>query len=159
MRTIIFTIALFFESLIIFSQDFEYLKKVDTIYIEFKGNKNAKKYSIQTRIQPISFDERAYDFVIHGKWALYFHHTEYKNWEKKEANIVSEVRKVNKIFVKKHRKEIIGIEFFKKFKSQDIVCDILTQLKVLYIIDFTEKKKGEVMAYEVSSINICPVSE
>lgn len=159
MRTIIYTIAIFFTSLIIYSQDFEYLKKSDTIYIEFKGNKNENKYSIQTRIQPTNFDERAYNFVIQGKWGLYFDHTKYKNWDKKEANIVSEVRKVNKLFLKKHRKDIIGIDFFEKYKTEVIVCEILTQLKVLYIIDFTEKKKGEVKIYEVSSINICPVSE
>lgn len=46
MRTIIYTIAIFFTSLIIYSQDFERLKKLDTILLEFKGNKNEKKYSI-----------------------------------------------------------------------------------------------------------------
>lgn len=159
MRTIIYTIAIFFTSLIIYSQDFEHLKKLDTIYIEFKDNKNEKKYSIQTRIQPTNFDERAYNFVVEDLWGLYFQHPKYKNWEKQEANIVSEVRKVNKSFLKKHKKDIIGIDFLKKYKSEDIVCEILTQLKILYIIDFTEKKKGNVKIYEVNSINVCPVSE
>jgi hypothetical protein len=159
MRTIIYTIAIFFTSLIIYSQDFEYLKKSDTIYIEFKGKKNEKKYSIQTRIQPTNFDERAYDFVVQDKWGLYFQHSKYENWEKKEANIVSDVKKINKSFLKKHKKDIIGIDFFKKYKSVDIVCKIFTQSKVIYIIDFTEKKKNEFKMYEVSSMNVCPVSE
>lgn len=159
MRTIIYTIAIFFTSLIIYSQDFEYLKKSDTIYIEFKGNKNEKKYSIQTRIQPTNFDERAYNFVVQNKWGLYFQHPKYKNWEKQDANITSEIRKVNKSFLKKHKKDIIGIDFFKKHEHNDIICELFTQLKVFYIIDFTENKKGNVILHEVNCINYCPSIE
>ena len=79
--------------------------------------------------------------------------------EKKEANIVSEVKKVNKSFLKKNKKHIIGINFFKKYEQNDIICQLFTQLKVFYIIDFTEKKKGNVLLYEVNSIHFCPVSE
>ena len=159
MRTIIYIIAIFFTSLNIYCQDFEYLKKTDTIYIEFKNNKNEKKYFIQTRIQPTNFDERAYDFVIQDKWRLYFQHLKYKNWEKKEANIVSEVRKVNNSFLKKYKKEIIGIDFLKKNEQNDIICELFTQLKVFYIIDFTEKEKENVILYEVNCINFCPSIE
>ncbi|SFC55135.1 hypothetical protein SAMN05216297_101226 [Flavobacterium phragmitis] len=54
---------------------------------------------------------------------------------------------------------MIGIDFLKKHKSQDIICEILTQSKVLYIIDFTEKRRGMVKMYEVNSNNVCHVSE
>ncbi|WP_300978273.1 hypothetical protein [Flavobacterium sp.] len=159
MKKFICTIVTLFSLSIIYSQDFDYFKKKDTIYIEFKGNKNEKKYSIQTRIKPINFDEKSYEFVVPNRWRFVFYHTKYKNWDKQEAGIVSEVREVGKMFLKEHKRTIIGISFFRKHESEDIVCEILTQFKVLYVIDFTEKKKGEFKMYEVSSINVCPVSE
>lgn len=159
MKNILYIIVTFLASSITYCQGFENLKKSDTIYIKFKGKKNEKKDIIHAQIQSNNFIERAYNFAPFDKQNLSFQYSTFKNWDKKEANIVSEIRKVNKSFLKKHRKEIIGIDFFEKYKTEVIVCEILTQLKVLYIIDFTEKKKGEVKIYEVSSINICPVSE
>ncbi|SFC55161.1 hypothetical protein [Flavobacterium phragmitis] len=97
MKKILYVITILLSQTI-FSQDFEYLKKVDTIYIKFKGCKNEKKYSIQTRVQPTNFDERAYNFLVKDKGYLYFQHQKYKNWYKKEENIVSEVRNVNRLF-------------------------------------------------------------
>ena len=158
-RTFIYSIAMFFTSIIIYGQDFKLLEKSDTIFIKFKGNKYEKMYSIQTRIEPTNFDERAYNFVVQDKFGLYFEHPKYKNWEKKEANIVSEVRKVNKSFLKRNKKRIIGIDFFKKNTQNDIVCELFKQFKVLYIIDFTEKNKGNIMLYEVNCTNYCPSIE
>ncbi|TDD78442.1 hypothetical protein [Flavobacterium caseinilyticum] len=109
MRLYLLLLLLF--SIKVFSQNYNSLKESDTIYIEFKGKNNEKKHSIDTRIQPNNFDERAYNFVLPGKFGLYFQHQKFKNWEKKEANIVSEVRKVNKSFLKKNKKHIIGINF------------------------------------------------
>jgi hypothetical protein len=154
-----YLLLLLLFSIKLFSQNYNSLKESDTIYIEFKGKINERKYSIDTRIKPNNFDERAYNFVLPGKLALYFQHPEFKNWEKKDANIISEVRIVNKVFLKKNKEHIIGINFLKKYEQNDIICQLFTQLKVFYIIDFTEKKKGNVMLYEVNSMNVCPVSE
>lgn len=154
-----YLLLLLLFSIKLFSQNYNSLKESDTIYIEFKGKINERKYSIDTRIKPNNFDERAYNFVLPGKLALYFQHPEFKNWEKKDANIISEVRIVNKAFLKKNKEHIIGINFLKKYEQNDIICQLFTQLKVFYNIDFTEKKKGNVMLYEVNSMNVCPVSE
>ncbi|CAH0337141.1 hypothetical protein FVB9288_02885 [Flavobacterium sp. CECT 9288] len=154
-----YLLLLLLFSIKLFSQNYNSIKESDTIYIEFKGKINERKYSIDTRIKPNNFDERAYNFVLPGKFGLYFQHPEFKNWEKKEANIISEVRIVNKAFFKKNKEHIIGINFLKKYEQNDIICQLFTQLKVFYIIDFTEKKKGNVMLYEVNSMNVCPVSE
>lgn len=159
MKNILFTTTLYFLSISIHSQNYDSLKESDTIYIEFKGKINERKYSIDTSFKPNNFDERAYSFVVPGKLALYFQHPEFKNWEKKDANIISEVRKVNKAFLKKNKEHTIGINFLKKHEQNNIVCQLFTQLKVFYIIDFTEKKKGNVILYEVNSMNVCPVSE
>ena len=159
MKNFLITITFYLISISMHSQNYNSLKESDTIYIEFKGKINEKKYAIDTRVQPTNFDERAYNFIIPGKFGLYFQHPKFKNWEKKEVNIVSEVRKVNKSFFKKNKKHIIGINFLKKHEKNDIICQLFTQLKVFYIIDFTEKKKGNIMLYEVNSMNVCPVSE
>ena len=159
MKNILYIIITFLASSIIYGQGFEDLKKTDTIYIEFKGSKNEKKDIIHAQIKSNNFIERVYNFSPFDKQNLSFQYSTFKNWEKQEANIVSEVRKVNKSFLKKHKKDIIGIDFFKKHKSEDVICEIFTQLKVLYLIDFTEKKKGEINVYEVNCINYCPSIE
>lgn len=159
MKSFFYTIALYFISLSIYCQDYEYLKKTDTIYIEFNGNKNEKKYSIQTRMQPTNFDERAYHFFVKNKLGFYFQHPEYKNGKKQEMKTTSGVKKVNKSFIKEHQKNIIGIDFLKKYNSTEMICDIFTQLKVFYIIDYSEKKKGTIMLYEVNCLNYCPSIE
>ena len=159
MKNFLLTITVYLLSISIHSQNYNSLIKSDTIYIEFKGKNNEKKYAIDTRIHSNNFDERAYSFVFPGKLALYFQHPQFKNWEKKDANIVSEIRDVNKSFLRKNKKQIIGLNFLKKHEQNDIICQLFTQLKVFYIIDFTEKKKGNVVLYEVNSMNVCPVSE
>jgi hypothetical protein len=159
MKNILYTIVAFLASPIIYGQDFEYLKKSDTIYIEFKDRKNEKKDIIHSQITSNNFIERAYDFNLFDENNLYFQYSTFKNWEKKEDNIISEIRKVNKSFLKKHKKEIVRIDSLKKYKYNDIVCELFSQLKVLYIIDFTEKKKGNVILYEVNCLNYCPSIE
>lgn len=159
MKNILYTIFAFFISTIIYSQNFECLKKLDTIYIEFKGRKNEKRDILHSRITSNNFLERAYDFTLADKQHLNFQYSTFKNWEKKEANTVSEIRKVNKSFLKKHKKHIVRIDSLKKYAYNDIVCELFTQLKVFYIIDFTEKKKGDIMLYEVNCINYCPSIE
>lgn len=159
MKNILYTIVAFLTSTIIYGQDFEYLKKSDTIYIEFKDRKNEKKDIIHSQITSNNFIERAYDFNLFDKQNFYFQYSTFKDWTKKEANIISEIRKVNKSFLKKHKKEIIRIDSLKEYKYNDIVCELFSQLKVFYIIDFTEKKKGNFMLYEVNCINYCPSIE
>ncbi|WP_124019409.1 hypothetical protein [Flavobacterium hydrophilum] len=160
MKTILYTLTILFVSITARSQEFEYLKKLDTIYIEFKGKKNEKKHSIQTRNAPQNFDERLYSFSLKKTLIrLNFEHWKFINWEKKEANVVSEVRKVDKLFLRKHKREIIKICYLEKYNYDEIVCELFSPLKVFYIIDFTEKIKGNVVLYEVICINSCPVYE
>lgn len=160
MKTILYTLTILFVSITGRSQEFEYLKKLDTIYIEFKGKKNEKKHSIQTRNEPQNFDERLYSFSLKKPLIrLNFEHWKFINWKKKEANIVSEVRKVGTVFLKKHKKEIIKIRYLEKYNYDEIICKLFSPLKVLYIIDFTEEIKGNAILYEVNCINYCPIIE
>ena len=45
------------------------------------------------------------------------------------------------------------------FDYEEIVCEIFSQLKTIYIIDYTEKKQKEIVLYEVVLINYCPAYE
>lgn len=160
MKSILYTIAIIFTSTTIYSQDSESLKKIDTIYIKFKGIKNEKKHNIQTHITPNNFDEKAFVIKLkNDKGILQFDHVKYKNWEKKNADITSEIKKVNKLFLKKNKDKIISSKLLAQYNYQKIVCEILSRSKTLYIIDYTEKKERNITLYEVILINYCPVSE
>lgn len=161
MKNIICIIVTFLTTPTLYSQNFDYLKKCDTIYIEYRGNEYEKKYSAQISVDPTVFEERFYDFAVNIKdrWRLTFVLIKYKNWEKKEAKITSEVRKVNDIFLKEQKNIIIGIDFLKKYNREVIICEILKRNKVFYIIDYTEKEKCEVKIYEVNCLNDCPIGE
>lgn len=160
MKIKLYTIAAFFLTTVIYSQDFDYLKKADTLYIKFRGKENEKKYIIETRITPSNYEEKVYNFTLENKnGLLHFEHSKYKNIEKKNANQVSEVRKVNKSFLKKNKKKIIDVYDLKEYKYDDIICQLFSPLKTFYIIDFTEKKKRNVTIYEVNCMNNCSINE
>ena len=72
---------------------------------------------------------------------------------------MSEVRKVNKSFLKKNKNKIISTYLLDQFDYEEIVCEIFSQLKTIYIIDYTEKKQKEIVLYEVVLINYCPAYE
>lgn len=159
MRNILYTIVILFTSTTIYSQDLEFLKKLDTIYIQFKGAKNEKKYAIQTRITTTDFNEKAYTFILNNKQNFYFEHAKFKSWKKKDANIVSEIKSVDRFFLRKIKNKIINIKDLKKYDNQVIACEIFSQLKTLYIIDYTQKKDKNITLYEVVSYNNCKILE
>ena len=66
---------------------------------------------------------------------------------------------VDKSFLRKNKKKTIKIDVLNKFDYQDIACEIFNQLKVIYIIDLSEKKDKNSMQYRVISMNLCHVKE
>ena len=62
----------FIISLNVFSQNLEYLKKLDTIYIPYYGKENEKKHNIQTRINPTDFKEKSFNFQLKN---IFFSHS------------------------------------------------------------------------------------
>ena len=136
-------------------QNFDFLKNSDTLYIAFKGKKSEKKLDIQTRITPNNFNEKSFQFNLKKKEIiLNFQHIKFKNLEKKNANITSEEKKINKTFLRKKKPTIISISLLEKYSYEEIACEILSPVKTLYIIDYTEK-----IIYEVNSMNYCPSIE
>jgi hypothetical protein len=76
-----------------------------------------------------------------------------------KGNSRIDTRFEDKSFLKKHKKEIINIDFLKKFEDQYIACELLSDNKILYIIDCTEEKNKKVTLYRVHLIYLCPVYE
>lgn len=158
MKNIFYTIVILLFSKTIYGQDINYLKKYDTLYIKFKGKKCEKKYDKQTRITPSNFNEKSFQFKIKKNLiTLNFEHSMYKNLEKKNAGIVSEEKQISKKFLRKNKNKIVSISLLKKYSYDEIVCEILSQSKTLYVIDYTEEKG--IIIYEVNSMNYCPSIE
>ncbi|MCV2484071.1 hypothetical protein OD917_03985 [Flavobacterium sp. SH_e] len=134
----------------IYSQNYEYLKKLDTIYISFKKGKHNMK--IEYPEEKNGFKNKGYFFNVKKKEIQPFRF-------EIDKNRTSDNTVVNKSFLRKHKRKTIKIDALNKFDYQDVSCEILNQLKTIYIIDYSEKKNKNVMLYRVISINLCYTKE
>jgi hypothetical protein len=140
----ILTIALLGH--VMYSQSYEYIKKLDTIYIPFREGKFNIKIDYPEEIN--GFKNRSYIFNYKKKNdnSFYFEF---------DRNRTAENKKIKKSFLKKNKEKIIEINSLKKFDYQDIACDLFNRLKIIYIIDFSEKKGKSIKMYRVISMNVC----
>jgi len=129
-----------------YSQSYKYIEKLDTIYIPFKEGEFNIKIDYPEEIN--GFKNRSYIF----------------NYKKKndnsfcfefDRNRTSENKNIKKSFFKKNKEKIIEIDSLKKFDYQDIACNLFNRLKIIYIIDFSEKKGRNIKMYRVISMNLC----
>jgi hypothetical protein len=142
----LYILTLVFLGHVMYSQSYEYIKKLDTIYIPFKeGEFNIK---IDYPEEKNGFKNRTYIFNYKKKNdnSFYFEF---------DRNRTSENKKIKKSFLKKNKEKIIEIDLLKKFDYQDIACDLFNRLKIIYIIDFSEKKGRNIKMYRVISMNLC----
>lgn len=142
----LYILTLVFLGHVMYSQSYEYIKKLDTIYIPFKeGEFNIK---IDYPEEKNGFKNRSYIFNYKKKNdnSFYFEF---------DRNRTSENKKIKKSFLKKNKEKIIEIDLLKKFDYQDIACDLFNRLKIIYIIDFSEKKGRNIKMYRVISMNLC----
>lgn len=131
---------------------------MDTLYIAFKGKKSEKKQNIQSRTASNDFTEKAFQFKLECKKnTLNFEYVKYKNLEKKNSDLNSEERSVNKAFLRQNRNKILRVSKLKSYSYEEIACEIFSQIKTIYIIDYTERKG--ITMYEVNSMNYCPSIE
>lgn len=86
------------------------------------------------------------------------------NYKKKKGNVfqfeldrnkVLENQQINKSFIKKNKEKIIDMKSLNVFDFQDVACNVFNRLKIIYVIDCTEKKNTNVMLYRVMSMNLC----
>lgn len=134
-----------------YSQDIAFIKKLDTIYIRFKEDKFHNRFIFPDDYK--GFKERRYtlNFIENSKKEFFkFFFTEYPNSDKREKGIKSDVKIVKKRFLKKHKNEIIDIDFFKKYGIYKSTYEAFENCSIIYIIDLNDKKKGQIKLYEVT---------
>ena len=134
----------------IYSQSYEYIKRLDTIYISFKPS----VYNIK-----IEYPEEKKGFKNKGYLFNYKKENRRTFRFELDKNNRSENTKINKSFLRKNKKKTIKTEALNKFNYQNVSCEIFNQLKIIYIIDFSEKKDKNIMLYRVMSMNYCPSIE
>lgn len=150
MKHLCLLIVLFTSS--VYSQSYEHIKKLDTIYIPFREGKYNIKFDYPVEID--GFKNRSYMFNYKKKDEHGF------DFEfKKNPSKIVETKKINKKFLKKNKEKIIEIDSLKKFDYQDIQCDLFNRLKIFYIIDFSEKKGKNSKMYRVVFMRHCIVFE
>jgi hypothetical protein len=131
------------------SQDIKDIKKLDTIYIFFKEGNNQHKTFVK------DYDDNGYYFFDgdvyfckDAKGIYYYDNSDIpftKVWKSADE------RYVRKCFLRKHKKEIIGIDFFKKLKDERIsFVDFSEKPKIYYIIDAADFKKNKIKLVEVN---------
>ncbi len=151
-----FTILILFLHIIIYSQKIEDILKLDTIYIEYNNVKSS--YKIIEDIDKEGFVNRLYGFTSLNKKNknsnILVLFRKYKSVENRVLNKFAEVKTVNKLFLNKHKKKIIGANFFLKYESCDLE-KILNEKKVFYLIDLKENKKNKIFLFEVNATVYC----
>jgi hypothetical protein len=127
-----------------YAQDIEYIKKLDTVYIKFKKSVNqTKQGSADYRFYTIMLDK------IQDEGSLYFTKPDFKDNSKETAKKYS-LRVEKKSFLKKHKNDIVGIDFFQKYGIKKSTYDAFSANSVIYIIDYDERKKEKIALYRVS---------
>jgi hypothetical protein len=154
MRTIYFLLLL---SLTVVSnaQELDKFKKLDTIYIKFKKKKTENRI-----IFPKDENElivRHYDFESNNneKIKITFYHGISRVKGNQRFNDEFKHFFVKKEFLEKNSSKTINSFFFKRYDACKIFLEVLNPKKVIYIIDYTECKKGKVPVYEVYPWAMC----
>ena len=142
-------LLLFFTSSV-YCQDISYIKTLDTIFVNFKEG----KFQIKT-ILPVKSKGFQRWYILYFKENekreyLQFWVSEYPSSERREMNIKSDFRSVKKSYLKKHKKKILSIDFFKKYGIYKSTYEAFEKCKVIYIIDNSETKNEYIPLYEVS---------
>ncbi|MBL0738949.1 hypothetical protein JI750_18790 [Flavobacterium sp. GN10] len=141
----------------IYCQDISYIKTLDTIFVSFKKDK------FQTKIEfpknNFNFYDRWYTFNFEDfndqnvKVYLQFWYNIYPSSKRREMGIRSDFRSVKKSYLRKHKRQIISIAFFKKYGIYRSTYEAFENCKVIYIIDNSETQKGQFNLYEVSKFS------
>lgn len=136
-------LIIFFYCIYSHGQDIEYIKKLDTVYVKFK------KSVIQTK--QVSQDYRFYTIRLDktiDKGSLYFTKHDFKD-NSTELSKKYLPRIENKSFLKKHKKDIVGIDFFQKYGIEKSTYEAFSANSIIYIVDCDEQKKGKITLYRV----------
>ena len=148
-------------SIYTYGQKFEDKKKQDTIYVLYKGGLNEERdLFYQAKHE---FTERWYNFLIKDgkkiKNVILFFHYKIIRFENDGNHKLSDKKSISNKFIRKNKKRIIDLNFFEKHEICELRHGIINQLKVIYVIDMTERIGNKINMYEVSPSDICPYGE
>ena len=143
-------IILLFVSGITYCQNISLIKNLDTIYVDFKESATQIK-TVLPKDNPgfkrwyiIQFKEKNKDEY------LQFNVSQYSSITRREIGNKSDFRFIKKSYLKKNKKRIISVNFFKKYGVFKSYYQAFEKCKVIYIIDRSEEKNGQIPIYEVS---------
>lgn len=112
--------------------------------MKFKKSVNqTKQGSVDYRFYTITLDK------IQDEGSLYFTKPDYNDSSTETAKKYSP-RIEKKSFLKKHKNDIVGIDFFQKYGIKKSTYDAFSVNSVIYIIDCDERKKDKISLYRVS---------
>lgn len=142
MKTLLLTIYLLSFNFL-HAQDIEYIKKLDTVYVKFKKSVNQTKQVAQDyRFYTIRLGE------VSEKTFLYFIKPSFD--EKATKQIKKYLPRIEKkSFLSKHKKDIVGIDFFKNYGIIKSTYGAFAVNCVIYLIDCEEQKNGKITLYRV----------
>ena len=150
----------------VFSQNFDSIKKRDTLYIYFKKNHVQKKiYIKEDDKKNVLYSPNGYYFYLpcEIKEGCYlFFHT--GGSIKLDSNKIKpmDLKKVRKEFLIKNKDRIINMDFFIKYgqlKCLEIFKDENNSEKVIYIIDNDEIKKRKILLRQAKFSSTYPYEE
>nr|WP_199002193.1 hypothetical protein [Flavobacterium sp. ASV13] len=130
---------------------------------------NFKADKFQTKLElprnNFNFYERWYTFNFEdfdekkNKVYLQFDYTIYPSATRREMRIKSDFRSVKKSYLRKRKKQVISIDFFKKYGIYRSTYEAFEKCKVIYIIDNSESKDGLYNLYEVTKFSSYTMGE
>jgi len=154
MRTVYFFLLLSLP-VVINAQEFDKFKNLDTIYIKFKKKKTENRIIFPKDENNLIV--RHYDFESKNneKIKITFYHGISRVKGNQRFNDEFKHLFVKKKFLEINSSKIINSFFFKRYDACKIFLQVLNPRKVIYIIDYTERKKGKVPVYEVHPWAMC----
>jgi hypothetical protein len=136
-------LLLCFSTIFCFGQDIDYINKLDTVFVKFK------KSNFQTKVG--SEDYRFYTFMLGetpDDGSIYFTKPDfYDNTHETAKKYLPII--VNKSFLKKHKKDIVGLAFFKKYGVKKSTYEAFSANCVFYLFECEKQKKGNINLYRV----------
>lgn len=142
-----------------YCQDISYIKTLDTIFVNFKESQSQIK-----TVLPVNSKGFQRWYIIYfeenkKKEYLQFWVSEYPDYVRREMNLKSDVKVVKKSYLRKNKKKIISIDFFKKYGVYRSMYEAFEKCKVIYIIDNSEINNRQITLYEVTKSSSYVIGE
>ncbi|MFK3902689.1 hypothetical protein ACI2LI_34675 [[Kitasatospora] papulosa] len=155
MKTI-YLLTLLFLTNVTNAQDFEKLKKLDTIYIKYEKKDTKSRIIFPQDENGLIVRNYIYEgSKDNAKIKITFQHGTPRAKGNEKLNNEFKHFFVKKDFLNKNSNKTINSLFIKQYQACEIYLKILNPNKIIYVIDYTECKDGKTPIYEVYPWAIC----